>query len=100
MYSPPLNTSNPLLLSDPVRIGRRFKVIMLDDLSTVSSQILENMEETAIQEMTKENNICMSNSGFYTAFSLMFGTLFIATISAILLYVKLHRIYRIKSMDS
>ncbi|XP_032674491.1 uncharacterized protein LOC116845648 isoform X2 [Odontomachus brunneus] len=100
-YAPPLNTTtNPVLLSDPVRIGRGFKVIMLDDLSTASSQVLENMEETAIEAMTKEKNVCMSNGGFYTAFSLMLSILSIATVSAAVLYVKLQRVRRTKFVDS
>lgn len=101
MYTPSSNsTTNPVLLSDPVRIGRRFKVIMLDDLSAASSQILESMEETAIEKMTKATNVCMSNSGFYTTFSVMLSTLFIATISTAVLYVKLQRIRRTKFVDS
>ncbi|EZA58941.1 hypothetical protein X777_16900 [Ooceraea biroi] len=100
-YSPPFNTStNPVLLSDPVRIGRGFKVIMLDDLSAASSQILESMEETAIEAMTKVNNVCMSNGGFYMAFSLMLSTLFVAIVSAAVLYIKLQRIRRTKCVDS
>nr|XP_012223420.1 PREDICTED: uncharacterized protein LOC105672823 [Linepithema humile] len=100
-YAPPSNTStSSVLLSDPVRVGRRFKVIMLDDLSTASSQILESMEETAVEAMTKTNNVCMSNSSFYTTFSFMLSTLFFATISAAVLYIKLERIRRTKSMNS
>ena len=92
--------SNAVLLSDPVRVGRRFKVIMLDDLSTASSQILESMEETAVETMTKAKEVCMSNGGFYTTFSLMLSTLFVATISAAVLYIKLQRIRRPKFVDS
>ncbi|XP_011636579.1 uncharacterized protein LOC105426874 isoform X1 [Pogonomyrmex barbatus] len=100
-YAPSSNTStNSILLSDPVRVGRRFKVIMLDDLSTASSQILDSMEETAVEALTKAKEVCMSNSGFYTTFSLMLSTLFIATISAAVLYIKLQRIRRPKSVDS
>lgn len=100
-YVPPSNTStNPVLLSDPVRVGRRFKVVMLDDLSTASSQILESMEEAAVEAMTKTNNVCMSNGGFYTAFSLILSMLSFATISAAVLYVKLYRIRRTKFVDS
>ncbi|XP_018313909.1 uncharacterized protein [Mycetomoellerius zeteki] len=100
-YAPPsTNSSNAVLLSDPVRVGRRFKVIMLDDLSTASSQILESMEETAVETMTKAKEVCMSNSGFYTTFSLMLSTLFVATISAAVLYIKLQRIRRPKFVDS
>lgn len=91
---------NSILLSDPVRVGRRFKVIMLDDLSTVSNQILDNMEETAVETLIKAKEICMSNSGFYTTFFLMLSTLFVMTISAIVLYVKLQRIRRPKFEDS
>ncbi|XP_012057188.1 PREDICTED: uncharacterized protein LOC105620294 [Atta cephalotes] len=100
-YAPPsTNLSNAVLLSDPVRVGRRFKVIMLDDLSTASSQILESMEETAVETMTKAKEVCMSNGGFYTTFSLMLSTLFVATISAAVLYIKLQRIRRPKFVDS
>ncbi|XP_018357597.1 PREDICTED: uncharacterized protein LOC108757627 [Trachymyrmex cornetzi] len=100
-YAPPsTNSSNAILLSDPVRVGRRFKVIMLDDLSTASSQILESMEETAVETMTKAKEVCMSNGGFYTTFSLMLSTLFVATISAAVLYIKLQRTRRPKFVDS
>ncbi|XP_072744483.1 uncharacterized protein [Anoplolepis gracilipes] len=94
------NTSNPVLLSDPVRVGRRFKVIMLDDLSTASNQILESMEETAVETMIKAKDVCMSNSSFYTTFSLMLSTLFVATISAAVFYIKLQRIRRTKIADT
>ncbi|GAB1862809.1 ZP domain-containing protein [Camponotus japonicus] len=100
MYTPTNTSTNPVLLSDPVRVGRRFKVIMLDDLSTASSQILESMEETAVETMTKTKDVCMSNSGFYTTFSLMLSTLFVATISAAVFYIKLQRIRRTKFVDS
>lgn len=100
-YAPPSsNTTNAVLLSDPVRVGRRFKVIMLDDLSAASSQILDSMEETAVEAMIKAKEVCMSNSGFYTTFSLMLSTLFVATISAAVLYVKLQRIRNPKFVDS
>ncbi|XP_039314434.1 uncharacterized protein LOC105196070 isoform X2 [Solenopsis invicta] len=100
-YTPPSNNStNAVLLSDPVRVGRRFKVIMLDDLSTATHQILESMEETAVNAMIKAKEVCMSNSGFYTTFSLMLSTIFIATISTAVLYIKLQRIRRSKFVDS
>ncbi|XP_011866142.1 PREDICTED: uncharacterized protein LOC105561087 [Vollenhovia emeryi] len=94
------NSTNSILLSDPVRVGRRFKVIMLDDLSAASSQVLDSMEETAVEAMVKAKEVCMSTSGFYTTFILMLSTLFIATISAAVLYVKLQRIRRPKFVDS
>ncbi|XP_050448165.1 uncharacterized protein LOC126849877 [Cataglyphis hispanica] len=100
MYTSTNTSTNPVLLSDPVRVGRRFKVIMLDDLSTASSQILESMEETAVETMTKAKDVCMSNGGFYTTFSLMLSTLFVATISAAVLYIKLQRIRTTKFVDS
>lgn len=101
MYTPPSNTStNPVLLSEPVRVGRGFKVIMLEDLSAASSQILESMEETAIESMAKVNNVCMSNGGFYATFSLMLSMLSVATVSAAVLYIKLQRIRRTKLVDS
>ncbi|XP_011259963.1 uncharacterized protein LOC105253552 isoform X2 [Camponotus floridanus] len=100
MYTPTNTSTNPVLLSDPIRVGRRFKVIMLDDLSTASSQILESMEETAVETMTKTKDVCMSNSGFYTTFSVMLSTLFITTISAAVFYIKLQRIRRTKFVDS
>lgn len=100
-YAPFSNNSmNSVLLSDPVRVGRRFKVIMLDDLSTASSQILDSMEEIAVETLIKEKEVCMSNSGFYTTFFLMLSTLFVAIISAVVLYVKLQRIRRPKFEDS
>jgi len=101
MYTASSNSStNPVLLSDPVRVGRGFKVVMLDDLSTATSQVLESMEETAIEAMTKLNNVCMSNGGFYMAFSLMLSSLFVAIMSAAVLYIKLQRMRRTKCVDS
>ncbi|XP_070163556.1 uncharacterized protein [Polyergus mexicanus] len=100
MYTSTNTSTNPNLLSDPVRVGRRFKVIMLDDLSTASSQILESMEETAVETMIKTKDVCMSNGGFYTTFSVMLSTLFVATISAAVFYIKLQRIRRTKFVDS
>ncbi|KAH0955197.1 hypothetical protein HN011_010539 [Eciton burchellii] len=94
------STTNPVLLSDPVRVGRGFKVVMLDDLSTATSQVLESMEETAIEAMTKLNNVCMSNGGFYMAFSLMLSSLFVAIMSAVVLYIKLQRMRKTKCVDS
>lgn len=89
------------LLTDPVRVGRGFKVIMLDDLSAVSNQVLENIEESSfVNEVSKEENICMSNNGFYAALSLMLGTLILMTVSAAALHIKLQRIYRSKSIDT
>jgi len=73
---------------------------MLDDLSTATSQVLESMEETAIEAMTKLNNVCMSNGGFYMAFSLMLSSLFVAIMSAAVLYIKLQRMRRTKCVDS
>ncbi|XP_011699145.1 PREDICTED: uncharacterized protein LOC105456644 isoform X2 [Wasmannia auropunctata] len=83
------NSANSVLLSDPIRVRRRLRVIMLDDLSIASSQILDSMKETTAKA-TKE--ICISNNGFYTIFSLTLGTLLSAIISAVVLYVKLQRI--------
>ncbi|KAM0724405.1 Cuticlin-4 [Formica fusca] len=100
MYTSTNTSTNPVLLSDPVRVGRRFKVIMLDDLSTASSQVLESMEETAVETMIKEKDVCMSNGGFYTTFSLMLSTLSVAIISAAVFYIKLQRIRRTKFVDS
>ncbi|KAF7386497.1 hypothetical protein HZH68_013629 [Vespula germanica] len=97
----PSNASMVPLLTDPVRVGRGFKVIMLDDLSAVSNQVLENIEESSfVNEVSKEENICMSNNGFYAAFSLMLGTLILMTVSAAALHIKLQRIYRSKSIDT
>lgn len=73
---------------------------MLDDLSIVSSQILNNMEKPAIEMITKTKEICMSNNGFYTTFSLMLSTLFIAITNAGVLYVKLQRVRKSKLIDS
>ncbi|XP_015187072.1 PREDICTED: uncharacterized protein LOC107072021 [Polistes dominula] len=101
----PSNMSMAPLLTDPVRVGRGFKVIMLDDLSAVSNQILDNNIDLSsapfAKEVTKEEeNICMSNNGFYAAFSLMLGTLILMTVSAATLHIKLQRIYRSKSIDT
>ncbi|XP_066582170.1 uncharacterized protein [Prorops nasuta] len=94
------NSTIKPMLSDPIRVRRGFKVIMLDDLSASSSQLLENMEETAIQEVTKTANVCMSNSGFYIAFSFILSVLVLTTVSTAGLYLKLQRIYRMKGENS
>jgi len=74
------------LLSDPIRVGRRFKVIMLNDLSTASTHIPNGMKETTVKAITDMKKICISNNGFYTILSLILGILFIAVINAVVLY--------------
>ncbi|XP_017753224.1 PREDICTED: uncharacterized protein LOC108545917 [Eufriesea mexicana] len=105
MYTPSNTTSNAstVLLSDPIRVARGFKVIMVDDLSKASNQVLEHLEETAIAETTVEEiarntmNVCMTHSGFYVTISFFFTTILATTISAVTLYVKLQRVYRSKA---
>ncbi|CAK9802549.1 cut-4 [Anthophora plagiata] len=96
----PLNNS-AVLLADPIRVARGFRVIMVDDLSKASNQVLEQLEETAVEEVARTTtNLCMTYSGFYTAISFMFSTVLLATISAVALYVKLQRVYRSKTIVS
>lgn len=80
-------------------MGRGFRVIMPDDLSLASSQSLENLENTAINEISLTRNVCMSYSGFYGSFSVMVGILVASTMSTIILYTKTQRIAREKSYD-
>ncbi|XP_018357547.1 PREDICTED: cell wall protein RBR3-like, partial [Trachymyrmex cornetzi] len=101
MYAPLSNNlTNSIPLSDAVRVGRRFKVIMVDDLNTATNQILDNVEETAVEAMAKAKGVCMNNNGFYTIFSLTLAILFIAILSAVVLYIKLQRIRKSKFIDS
>lgn len=103
MYTPSNTTSNgtAVLLSDSIRIGRGFRVIMVDDLSKASNQVLEQLEETAIEEVARNSiNVCMTHSGFYTAISFFLTTILVTTISAVTLYVKLQRIYGSKAIYS
>ncbi|XP_044588455.1 uncharacterized protein LOC123267715 isoform X1 [Cotesia glomerata] len=93
----PTNSSGAL--SDPIRMGRGFRVIMPDDLSLASSQSLENLENTAINEISLTRSVCMSYSGFYGSFSVMVGILVASTMSTIILYTKTQRIAREKSYD-
>ncbi|XP_061930281.1 uncharacterized protein LOC108002970 isoform X2 [Apis cerana] len=103
MYTPSNTTSNgtAVLLSDSIRIGRGFRVIMVDDLSKASNQVLEQLEETAIEEVARNSiNVCMTHSGFYTAISFFLTTILVTTISAVTLYVKLQRVYGSKAIYS
>ncbi|XP_076386202.1 uncharacterized protein LOC100877451 isoform X2 [Megachile rotundata] len=96
----PSNTSS-LPLSEPVRVARGFRVVMEDDLSKASNQVLEKLEETAVEEIVRTTmNVCMTYSGFYTAIFFLLSTIFVATISAVTLYIKLQRVYRSKSVYS
>ncbi|XP_076170628.1 uncharacterized protein LOC143148302 [Ptiloglossa arizonensis] len=96
----PSNTS-AVLLSDPIRVARGFRVIMADDLSEASYQVLEHLEQTAVEEVARTTtDICMTYSGFYTAISLMLSTVVVTTVSAVMLYVKLQRVYRSKYVNS
>ncbi|KAG7211234.1 hypothetical protein KM043_010547 [Ampulex compressa] len=98
-YAPSNATS--VLLADPIRVKRGFKVIMLEDLGGASGKILERMEESAAEEMARASkNVCMTNTGFYAAFTLMLSTAILGTISAAVLYVKLQRVYGTKRFDS
>ena len=82
-----------------VRVGRGFRVVMPDDLSPMASQALENVNEEIVQEFASPNNVCLSNSGFYAAFSMMFTAVVSSTLSAIILYSKLQKVYRSKAYD-
>ncbi|KAK1118570.1 hypothetical protein K0M31_014876 [Melipona bicolor] len=102
-----ISNGSPVLLSDPIRVARRFKVIMVDDLSKASNQILQQLEETAVEEVatsatsaTSTTNVCMTHSGFYTAISFFLTTILVTTISAVTLYVKLQRVYGSKFIYS
>ncbi|XP_053994751.1 uncharacterized protein LOC128885036 [Hylaeus volcanicus] len=96
----PSNTS-AVLLSDPIRVARGFRVIMEDDLSEASSQVSEHLEHPAAEEVPRiTTDICMTYGGFYTAISLMLSTVVLTTISTVVLYVKLHRVYRSKFVNS
>ncbi|XP_043248214.1 uncharacterized protein LOC122395009 [Colletes gigas] len=96
----PSNTS-AVLLSDPIRVARGFRVIMEDDLSEASNQILEHLAQTTTEEVLRTTtDICMTNAGFYTASSLMLSTVVLTTITAVVLYLKLQRVYRSKCLNS
>lgn len=74
---------------------------MADDLSEASYQVLEHLEQTAVEEVARTTtDICMTYSGFYTAISLMLSTVVVTTVSAVMLYVKLQRVYRSKYVNS
>ncbi|XP_076248443.1 uncharacterized protein LOC143188203 [Calliopsis andreniformis] len=101
-YTPPPSTNNSaMLLSEPIRVARGFRVIMVDDLSEASSQSLEHLEETAVEEVARTAmNVCMTYSGFYATISLMLGTIVVTTISTVVFYVKLQRVYKSKFVQS
>ncbi|XP_068970431.1 uncharacterized protein [Bombus flavifrons] len=95
------SNSSAVPLSDPIRVARGFKVIMVEDLSKVSNQVLEQLEETAVEEVARSSmNVCMTYSGFYTAISFFLTTILVTTISAVTLYVKLQRVYGSKVIYS
>lgn len=71
---------------------------MVDDLSTASNQALEQLEETIIDKLPGHANVCMTQNGFYTAMSFLLSTVFITTVSAVALYVKLQKVYRTKGI--
>ncbi|XP_048505752.1 uncharacterized protein LOC105692110 isoform X2 [Athalia rosae] len=93
----PSNSSGAL--SDPVRIGKGFRVIMPEDLSTASNLALEKIEEMAVEEFSSVNNICMSNTGFYTTFSFMLSLLVASIVSSAIFYLKLQTIRAAKTMN-
>ncbi|XP_076286288.1 uncharacterized protein LOC143211973 isoform X2 [Lasioglossum baleicum] len=100
--SRPMNTSS-VLLADPIRVARGFRVIMVDDLSEASSQVLENLEHIDVEQVAKTTtttNVCMTYSGFFVASSFMMSTVVVTTISALIFYVKLQRVYRSKGISS
>lgn len=95
------SNSSAVSLSDPIRVARGFKVIMVEDLSKASNQVLEQLEETVVEEVARSSmNVCMTYSGFYTAISFFLTTILVTTISAVTLYVKLQRVYGSKVIYS
>ncbi|XP_051175469.1 uncharacterized protein LOC127290738 [Leptopilina boulardi] len=92
----PLNSTISLAPSG-VRVGRGFRVVMPEDLSPMANQALENVDEEIVQEIASSNNVCLSNSGFYVAFSMMFTAVVSSTISAVILYSKLQNVYKTKA---
>lgn len=96
-YSPANSSAGSL--SEPVRMGRGFRVILPDDLSLASSLSLEKLEETALDEINQARNVCMSYGGFYISFSLMLAILVTTTMSSAIFYTKLQRISRSKNPD-
>ncbi|CAL7936166.1 unnamed protein product [Xylocopa violacea] len=101
IYTPSNGPSNgsAVLLSDPVRVTRGFRVIMVDDLSKASNQVLEQLETTAIEEIEKSTtNVCIPYTSFYTVTSFLLTIVLITTISAVILYVKLQQVYRSKTI--
>ncbi|XP_076225154.1 uncharacterized protein LOC116430426 isoform X1 [Nomia melanderi] len=106
--SRPSNTS-AVLLSDPVRVARGFRVIMVDDLSEPSNQPMEQLEHidhlehieyTGVEQNPATTNVCMTYSGFFVATSFMTSTVVATTISALVFYIKLQRVYRSKCINS
>lgn len=94
------SNSSAVPLSDPIRVARGFKVIMVEDLSKASNQVLEQLEETVVEEVARSLNVCMTHSGFYTAISFFLTTILVTTTSAVTLYVKLQRVYGSKVIYS
>ena len=72
---------------------------MPDDLSPMASQALDNINEEIVQDIASPSNVCLSNSGFYAAFSMMFTAVVSSTISAVILYSKLQKVYRSKAYN-
>ncbi|XP_015510532.1 uncharacterized protein LOC107217492 isoform X1 [Neodiprion lecontei] len=91
-------TNSSGALSDPVRVGKGFRVIMPEDLSLASNLALEKIEEMAVEEFSNTRNVCMSNAGFYATFSLMLSLLVASTISSVIFYLKLQRIRAAKML--
>lgn len=89
--------STTSLAASGVKVGRGFRVVMPEDLSPMANQALENVDEEIVQEIASTNNVCLSNSGFYVAFSMMFTAVVSSTISAAILYSKLQKVYRSKT---
>lgn len=73
--------------------------MMPEDLSPMATQALENINEEIVEEVSVPSNVCLSNSGFYAAFSMMFTAVVSSTISAVILYSKLQKIYRSKAYN-
>ncbi|XP_046738399.1 uncharacterized protein LOC124406821 isoform X3 [Diprion similis] len=91
-------TNSSGALSDPVCVGKGFRVIMPDDLSLASNLALEKIEEMAVEEFSNTRKVCMSNAGFYATFSLLLSLLVVSTISSAIFYLKLQRIRAAKML--
>lgn len=84
-------------------MGKGFKVIMPEDLSSEASNLaIEKIEEIDIieEEYSKlVGTVCMSNAGFYLTFTTILSFAVASTISSAIFYIKLQTIRNGKSND-